>query len=143
MQSIRANLFNLKLCCNASRHLYSSQHSATTTNEVGVQMINEKFRSLIFYETKKKPNEKCVQEAREHLKQHELNTDAIDLMKEVDHLEIPRLNGNNIAQHFELIGQEQSKVTSLFFSIPFLMRRLAFHLENQIVSLKDDRLKLR
>ena len=90
MFKIKTNrFFKFKTLPNVSKHLYSQQ-----TNEVGVQMINEKLRSQIFCKPKKLIDEACVNEAKKRLiEDHKLNIDSIDSLKDVDNLKMPALNG--------------------------------------------------
>jgi hypothetical protein len=89
MFAIKKNGYlNLNSFYNTYRLLYRQQ-----TNEVGVQMINEKFRSLIFCEPKTQSNPNCIEQAKKHLQTHNLNINSIDCLKDVEDLKIPDLNG--------------------------------------------------
>jgi hypothetical protein len=74
-------------------------------NEVGVQMIDETFRSYLFGKRKPKDVE-SITKAREHLKKFDLIDKNIELMQEVNKLKLPKLKGQNIDEHFENIGNQ-------------------------------------
>ena len=88
MFAIKNGFLNSKSFYNVC-HFFYRHH----TNEVGVQMIDEKFRALIFCQPKKMPDKNCVEEAKKHLQIHNLDINSIDRLKDVENLRLPDLKG--------------------------------------------------
>jgi DNA polymerase gamma 1 len=75
-------------------------------SEVGVQMINEKLRSHLFKsKIKKDPND--IRKSQEHLASFNLNNGKLDPIKDIEYIELPKLMGQNIEEHFLNIGRKQ------------------------------------
>ena len=117
--------FNLKLNYLSNKIELSTSQVAENNeidvriNEVGVQMINEKLRRYLFGGEKNKPAIELVEKSRKHLNSFDLNKNPLDsFIKDVDNIELPKMRGRNIEEHFETIGNEQTreyrKLISLF-----------------------------
>ena len=74
-------------------YLYRYQNVSTQTdqitNEFGVQMINEKYRSLIFGEKKEK-NDNDIEKAKKHLQSFELDNKKVEILNEFQDFEMPK-----------------------------------------------------
>jgi DNA polymerase gamma 1 len=116
---ININKLNSTLSCT---NLSSSSHEndkRVRVNEVGVQMINEKLRSYLFGANKSTPPIELVDKSLKHLNTFDLNTKKLDsFLKDVDNIELPKLRGSNLDEHFKTIGNEQTyeyrKLISIF-----------------------------
>ncbi len=81
-----------------------------STNEFGIQMIDEKFRSHLFGDAKSiQIDPQAISSAKEHLKKFDLLDKKFDPLRQIDNLELPRLCGSNIEEHFENIGNKLTK----------------------------------
>ena len=67
----------------------SKQSYSVRLNEVNVQMINEKYRSLIFGEKKEK-NDNDIEKAKNHLQSFELDNKKVEILKEFQDFEMPK-----------------------------------------------------
>jgi hypothetical protein len=67
----------------------SKQSYSVRLNEVNVQMINEKYRSLIFGEKKEK-NDNDIEKAKKHLQSFELDNKKVEILKEFQDFEMPK-----------------------------------------------------
>lgn len=90
--------------CEVSSKKYPD--SEIRVSEVGVQMINEKLRSHLFKEKAIK-DPFVVQKSQEHLAHFNLNDGKLDPIKDIDYIELPKLVGHNIEEHFLNIGRKQ------------------------------------
>ena len=114
-------------------HLYSKHHStnAHNTNEVGVQMIDEKLRRYLFGSKLLKDSD-LIERAKEHLKKFDLLNKNVDYMKEIDSLKLPKLKGSTIEEHFIQISTKSSekyfKLLSIFIAsdIPKMPDKFSF-----------------
>ena len=103
-------------------------------NEVGVQMINEKLRKYLFTSERTDPGPGCIERSLKHLSSFDLNTKKLDsFIKDVDHIELPKLKGKSLDEHFQNIGNEQThkyrKLISLFAaneSLPKMPTKFCF-----------------
>jgi hypothetical protein len=67
----------------------SKQSYSVRLNEVNVQMINEKYRSLIFGEKKEK-NDNDIEKAKKHLQSFELDNKKVEILNEFQDFEMPK-----------------------------------------------------
>lgn len=103
-------------------------------NEVGVQMINEKLRSYLFGANKSTAPIELVDKSLKHLNAFDLNTKKLDsFLNDVDNIELPKLRGSNLDEHFKTIGNEQTyeyrKLISIFSAndtLPKIPNRFSF-----------------
>lgn len=65
------------------------QSYSVRLNEVNVQMINEKYRSLIFGEKKEK-NDNDIEKAKKHLQSFELDNKKVEILNEFQDFEMPK-----------------------------------------------------
>lgn len=73
-------------------------------------MINEKLRSYLF-DHKNADDAELIRKAQENLKKFNLGSGDIQAMKDLgDRLELPKLKGKNLSEHFYNIGREQTEV---------------------------------
>jgi DNA polymerase gamma 1 len=73
-------------------------------------MISEKMRSYLF-DQKNADDAELIRKAQENLKKFSLGSGDIQAMKEPgDQLELPKLKGKNLSEHFYNIGREQTEV---------------------------------
>ncbi len=87
----------------------------TSTNEFGIQMIDEELRSYIFGERKSPGADPlAISKAKEHLKKFDLLDKKVDLLKQIKNLQLPRIHGNNIDEHFMHIGY---KLNNKYFKL--------------------------
>jgi DNA polymerase gamma 1 len=77
-------------------------------NEIGIQMISEEWRSILFGK-KRAHNEELVNEIRKNLEKFGLNTNPTSNFQQIPcDLKIPKLFGRNLDEHFKLIAGKQS-----------------------------------
>jgi DNA polymerase gamma 1 len=84
----------------------SKTTSKIRISEVGVQMINDKLRSHLF-KNKITKDASIVKKSLEHLAYFNLNDGKLDPIKDIDYIELPKLLGQNIDEHFLTIGRKQ------------------------------------
>lgn len=78
-------------------------------NKIGIQMLSKGIYDQVFTETYKDFSEdEIIQQCKQELEKHEMVTKTEDFLKDVD-FRIPPLKGNNIEEHFKIIGEEQVK----------------------------------
>jgi hypothetical protein len=77
-----------------------------TFNEVGVQMINERIRSHLFGPRQPK-DPLLIKKAIEHLKKFDLGR-RMEKVKDISDIELPKLYGSNLDEHFRYIARQQS-----------------------------------
>ena len=116
--SIRNN-FNVAQSHHNDKDKKADNH--VRINEVGVQMINEKLRKYLFSLEKTDPHLDLVNKSKTHLEKFGLNKkEPNSFIKDIDHIELPKLKGQNLEEHFQKIGNEQTqkyrKLISLFSS---------------------------
>jgi DNA polymerase gamma 1 len=86
------------------------ENAGVRLNQVNVQMINEKLRSYLF-DHKNPDDAELIRKAQENLKKFSLGSGDIQAMKDFgDRLELPKLRGKNLSEHFYKIGREQTEV---------------------------------
>ncbi len=69
-------------------------------------MVNDKLRSHLF-KNKIKKDSSIVKKSLEHLAHFNLNDGKLDPIKDIDYIELPKLLGQNIDEHFLNIGRKQ------------------------------------
>lgn len=98
------------------------QTNESRTNPLQIQMISEKLHNLIFSQTRSCPNDK-VELAVNHLTSHKLLSGSPTILPDVN-LELPKLIGENIDDHFRKIAQRQIDgylaLLNNLYSLPFL-----------------------
>lgn len=77
-------------------------------NEIGIQMISEKWRSILFGK-KRQNNEEFVNKIKKNLENFGLNTNSSNNFQQIpEGLQIPKLFGANLDEHFKIIASQQS-----------------------------------
>ena len=96
---------------HAPSEIAQENENSVRINEVGVQMINEKLRRYLFGLEKNTSPKELVEKSRKHLNSFDLNKKQLDsFIRDVDNIELPKLRGRNLEEHFKNIGNEQTHV---------------------------------
>lgn len=74
-------------------------------NEFGVQMLDEKTRSYLFGKKSHDQDDSKIAMAKEHLKKFDLLGKDVDTLKYINSLDLPKLKGKNIEEHFNVISK--------------------------------------
>lgn len=78
-------------------------------NEFGVQMLDEKVRSYLFGKKLQDRDGAKIDVAKEHLEKFDLLGKNVETLKDIDNIEIPKLKGNNIEEHFNVISKQYTE----------------------------------
>lgn len=78
-------------------------------NPLGIQMLSSSLHRQLFG-TSGEPSyaETNVEKSKKHLRQFNLGSDESEILDDIE-LQLPVLEGGNLAKHFELIAQQQSQ----------------------------------
>ncbi|XP_068622933.1 DNA polymerase subunit gamma-1, mitochondrial [Battus philenor] len=76
-------------------------------NEVNIQMISRNIYNQIFKKSPKVIDPHIIKKCQENLVKHGINYKEYDYLPDVE-LQLPKLEGNDIEEHFNNIGEQQS-----------------------------------
>ncbi|XP_067327552.1 DNA polymerase subunit gamma-1 [Anolis sagrei] len=76
-------------------------------NPLGIQMLSKGLHEQIFRGTQVQYSEEDVQKSVEHLQKHDLWGKETSTLPDVE-LQLPRMYGSNIDEHFRILAQKQS-----------------------------------
>uniref|UniRef100_A0ACB8E679 Uncharacterized protein n=1 Tax=Sphaerodactylus townsendi TaxID=933632 RepID=A0ACB8E679_9SAUR len=77
------------------------------TNPLGIQMLSKGLHEQIFRGAQVRYSEEDVQKSVEHLQRHDLWGKETSIIPDVE-LQLPRMYGANIDEHFRVLAQKQS-----------------------------------
>jgi DNA polymerase gamma 1 len=99
----------IRQCLSRYFHQTVRFHSIRRTNPLGIQMLSSKLHEQLFSSVGEPTYQEInVEKSKKHLCQFDLGSHESEILENIE-FDLPKLESQNLNEHFEIIARQQSK----------------------------------